>query len=132
MLIRGGGRGSQRSGGCCHSGFAALWMLLNFSPRRRIFEVICLSLVGSTSYFDISGIAVFAGTSIPLSPVPLSQPLDASVLADLKTQVLAVEFLGWTCRGRCYKACHHNPVPVFLLLLLLLLKFFCFHPPSPQ
>lgn len=64
MLIRGGGRGSQRSGGCCHSGFAALWMLLNFSPRRRIFEVICLSLVGSTSYFDISGIAVFAGTSI--------------------------------------------------------------------
>lgn len=131
MLIRGGGRGAGAPGGCCPSGFAAVWMLLNFSPRRRISEVICLSLAGSTSRFDISGIAVFAGASIPLSPVPLSQPLDASVLADLKTQVLAVEFLGWTCRGRCYKACHHNPVPV-LLSLSLLLKFFCFHPPSPQ
>lgn len=59
-------------GGCWLWGFAAFWMLLNISFRRRSFEVVCLSPVGSTSSFDILGVAVYAGTSVPLSPLPPS------------------------------------------------------------
>lgn len=113
--------------GCWHSGFAALWILLNFYPKRRSFEVVCPSPAGLTSYFDILGVAVCAGTSIPLSPSLSCQPLDASVLADLKTQVSAVEFLRWTCWGWRYKACHRNPILFFFFF-----KFFCFYSSPPS
>lgn len=59
-------------GGCWHLGFAALWLLLNFYPKRRSCEVICPSPAGSTSYLHFSGVAVYAGTSVPLFPLPPS------------------------------------------------------------
>lgn len=99
-------------------------------PSAGALKSLCPSPVGLTSSFDILGVAVCAGTSVSLFPLPLCQPLDASGLADLKTQVLAVEFLRWTCRGWRYKPCHHNPVLVFFFFF----KFFCFHfslPPHP-
>lgn len=108
-------------------GFAALWLLLNFYPKSRSCEVICPSPAGSTSHLHFSGDAVYAGTLVPLSPPPPSpslQPLDASPLADLKSQVLAVEFLRWTCRGWRSKACHRSwPLSFFLFIFFKVLLF---------
>lgn len=66
-----------------------------------------------------------------LPSLPLFQHLDASVLADLKTQVLAVEFLRWTCRGWRYKACLHNLVLFFFLFSFFWKSSFVFSPPPP-
>lgn len=61
-------------GGCWHLGFAALWLLLNFYPKRRSCEVICPSLAGSTSYLHFSGNGLRRNLSTALPP-PSIPPL---------------------------------------------------------
>lgn len=78
----------------------------------------------SSSFFERCGLRRNLSTALPPPPSPSLQPLDASPLADLKSQVLAVEFLRWTRRGWRSKACHRSwPSSFFLFIFFKVLLF---------